>query len=136
MSASARSSIASAVTTRAGLAPLWAILAAGFVLRLLFLGGTGFHNDVAAFESWTLTLAHNAPWQFYGTSSFADYPPGYFLVLWVLGKIYALIPGAATDASHGWEILRTLVKLPAVASGIDRSGRVRAFLRRALRRHA
>ena len=130
MSASARSSIAPATSTRAGLAPLWAILGVGLVLRLLFLNGTGFHNDVAAFESWTLTLAHSAPWQFYGKSSFADYPPGYFLVLWVLAKIYAVIPGAAADASHGWALLRDLVKLPAIAMDLIDAALIYAIVRR------
>ena len=39
-----------AATKTASLAPLGAILAAGLVLRLLFIGGSGFHNDIAAFD--------------------------------------------------------------------------------------
>ena len=74
------------------------ILGAGLILRLLFIGSDGFHNDVAAFESWTLTLRDNPPWQFYAKTGFADYPPGYFVVLWVLAKIYALARRAPTTA--------------------------------------
>ncbi|HEX3463884.1 MAG TPA: glycosyltransferase family 39 protein [Candidatus Elarobacter sp.] len=119
MSASARASGASFAAAgsavRSSLAPLGVILGIGLILRLLFIMSTGFDNDVQAFESWTLTLRDNAPWLFYTKAGFADYPPGYFVVLWVLGRIYALIPGAAADPSHGYAILRVLIKLPAIA---------------------
>jgi dolichyl-phosphate-mannose--protein O-mannosyl transferase len=93
--------------------PLFAILGTGLVLRLLLIGGEGFHNDIGAFQSWTLTLRDNPTWAFYAKSGFADYPPGYFLVLWVLAKLYAGISLIAGD--HGWSMLRVVVKLPAIA---------------------
>ncbi|MEA2721146.1 MAG: dolichyl-phosphate-mannose-protein mannosyltransferase, partial [Candidatus Eremiobacteraeota bacterium] len=130
MSASARASFAPATAARAGLPPLVIILGAGLLLRLLFLGSTGFHNDVAAFESWTLTLRDNPPWLFYAKSGFADYPPGYFVVLWVLAKIYALVPGVANEANHGWPILRVMVKLPAIAMDLVNAGVVYLIVRR------
>ncbi|MBV8581002.1 MAG: hypothetical protein JOZ86_10230, partial [Candidatus Eremiobacteraeota bacterium] len=114
MSASARA-LAPAQAERGSLAPLWTLLGIGLVLRLLFLGSTGFHNDVGAFESWTLTLRDNPPWQFYAKAGFADYPPGYFVVLWFLAKFYAILPGVGSEAAHGWPILRALIKLPAIA---------------------
>jgi dolichyl-phosphate-mannose--protein O-mannosyl transferase len=110
--------------------PLLAILALGLIARLLFLGSEGFHNDVAAFESWTLTLRDNPPWAFYAKSGFADYPPGYFVVLWFIAKLYALIPGAASDPSHGYALLRALVKLPAIAMDLLDAGIVYAIARR------
>ncbi|MBV8299293.1 MAG: hypothetical protein JO083_07105, partial [Candidatus Eremiobacteraeota bacterium] len=79
MSASARAALAPAAA-RSWLTPLTGILLAGLIVRLLFIGSTGFHNDVRAFESWTLTLHDNAPWVFYAKAGFADYPPGYFVV--------------------------------------------------------
>jgi dolichyl-phosphate-mannose--protein O-mannosyl transferase len=109
---------------------LWWILGIGFVLRLLFIGAEGFHNDVAAFESWTLTLVHNAPWQFYGKASFADYPPGYFVVLWLIGHLYPILPGAANDGGHGWSTLRDVVKLPAIVMDLVDAGLVYAIARR------
>ena len=130
MSASARASFAPATAARMGLAPLWAILGAGLVVRLLFLGSSGFHNDVSAFESWTLTLRDNPPWMFYAKSGFADYPPGYFVVLWVLAKLYALIPGIGGEANHGWPILRVLVKLPAIAMDLVDAGVIFLIVRR------
>ena len=120
-----------AVADRSQIAsPLVAILALGLIVRLLFLGSDGFHNDLAAFESWTLTLRDNPPWAFYAKSGFADYPPGYFVVLWVLAKLYALLPGAAGDAQHGWALLKVLVKLPAIAMDLVDAGIVYAIVRR------
>jgi len=46
----------------------------------------GFHNDLSAFECGRSTLRDNPPWVFYARSGFADYPPGYFVVLWVWRK--------------------------------------------------
>src|SRR6202011_5482954 len=105
------------------------ILGAGLILRLLFINSDGFHNDIAAFESWTLTLRDNAPWQFYAKTNFADYPPGYFIVLWLLAKLYALV-GAGNDAANGWPVLRMVVKLPAIAMDLVNAWVVYAIVRR------
>ncbi|MDB5073288.1 MAG: phospholipid carrier-dependent glycosyltransferase [Candidatus Eremiobacteraeota bacterium] len=117
-------------TARAGLPTLALILGAGLVLRLLFVGSTGFHNDIGAFESWTLTLRDNPPWLFYAKAGFADYPPGYCVLLWVLAKIYALLPGVAGDSANGWPVLRVLVKLPAIAMDLVNAYVVYRIVRR------
>ncbi|HEV2739591.1 MAG TPA: phospholipid carrier-dependent glycosyltransferase [Candidatus Elarobacter sp.] len=129
MSASARASFAPAASARSVLAPLAAILGAGLILRLLFITSDGFHNDVAAFESWTLTLRDNPPWQFYAKTNFSDYPPGYFVVLWVIAKLYALVGGAG-DAANGWPVLRVVVKLPAIAMDLVNAWVVYLIVRR------
>src|ERR1700694_4088143 len=110
--------------------PLVAILALGLIVRLVFLSSDGFHNDLAAFESWTLTLKDNPPWAFYAKTGFADYPPGYFVVLWVLAKVFALLPGAASDRAHAWALLKMLVKLPAIGMDLVDAGLVYAIVRR------
>jgi Gpi18-like mannosyltransferase len=124
-----RASFLPAALARTTLAPLWIILGAGLILRLLFIGAEGFHNDVAAFEAWTLTLRDNPPWQFYPKTSFADYPPGYFVVLWFVAKLYALV-GGANDGANGWTVLRLVVKLPAIAMDLVNAGVVYAIVRR------
>jgi len=129
MSASARASFAPAASARTTLAPLGIILGAGLIVRLLFIGSEGFHNDLSAFESWTLTLRDNPPWQFYAKTNFADYPPGYFVVLWVVAKLYALV-GGVNDGAHGWSILRAMVKLPAIAMDLVNAGVVYLIVRR------
>ncbi len=131
MSASARTSFARASSVaRTRLPPLVWILGAGLVLRLLFVLSTGFHNDVSAFESWTLTLRDNPPWAFYAKSGFADYPPGYFVVLWVIGKVYALFPGLGAENADGWVVLRVLVKVPAIAMDLVNAYVVYRIVRR------
>ena len=117
------------MTARAA-APLAAILGAGLVLRLLFLNGTGFHNDVSAFEAWALTLRDNPPSQFFAKAGISEYPPGYFAILWVVAKIYAVLPGAAADNLHDWALLRALVKLPALAMDLINAAIVFAIARR------
>ena len=129
MSASARAPFAPAAWASGALAPLWIILGAGLILRLVFIRAEGFHNDVAAFEAWTLTLRDNPPWQFYPKTSFADYPPGYFVVLWFVAKVYALV-GGANDGANGWAVLRAMVKLPAIAMDLVNAGVVYAIVRR------
>ena len=107
-------------------APFAAILGAGLILRLLFITSTGFHNDVTAFESWTLTLRDNSPWQFFAKAGFSEYPPGYFVILWVIAKLYALVGGG----EQGGVLLRALVKLPAIVMDLVNAGVVYAIVRR------
>ncbi|HEV2643405.1 MAG TPA: glycosyltransferase family 39 protein, partial [Candidatus Elarobacter sp.] len=111
-------------------APLAAILGAGLILRLLFVGSEGFHTDVGSFESWANTLRDNPPWQFFAKVGFSEYPPGYFVILWLVAKIYAIVPGAAGDAAHGSPILRAFVKLPTIAMDLVNAGVVYAIVRR------
>jgi dolichyl-phosphate-mannose--protein O-mannosyl transferase len=112
--------------------PLIGILAAGFIVRLLFLPSLGFHNDISAFEAWTLTLKDNPPWDFYGKTTFADYPPGYFIVLWALGGCYSLLGHLhvinTNDGSYF--ALRLLVKLPALAMDLVDAALIYAIVRR------
>src|SRR5665213_1136677 len=112
--------------------PLIAILAAGFVVRLLLLPSLGFHNDIAAFEAWTLTLKDNPPWQFYAKTSFADYSPGYFIVLWALGGVYSLLGHLhlINTNDSAYFALRILVKLPALAMDLVDAALIYAIVRR------
>ena len=67
------------------------LLLVGLALRLIIayvlFPGSGFESDIGSFTSWALTLAHDGPGGFYANAGFADYPPGYLYVLWVLGSI-------------------------------------------------
>jgi predicted membrane-bound dolichyl-phosphate-mannose-protein mannosyltransferase len=133
MSATAERAVAGArATPRAVAAPLLAILAAGFVLRLLFLPSQGFHNDVSAFEAWTLALRDNPPWMFYAKTSFADYPPGYFVVLWVLAGIYSLLGNLHLINTYDptYFALRILVKVPALVMDLVDTAVIYAIVRR------
>ena len=132
-STSARTAVtAPRISLRSWAWPLIAILAAGTVIRLLLLPSLGFHNDVSAFEAWTLTLKDNPPWNFYAKTSFADYPPGYFIVLWLIGGVYALLGHLhlinTNDPSYF--ALRVLVKLPALAMDLVDTVLIYAIVKR------
>jgi dolichyl-phosphate-mannose--protein O-mannosyl transferase/Gpi18-like mannosyltransferase len=90
------------------------LLGLGFVLRLCFIGSSGFTVDVTTFVAWTLSLLENGLSHFYAKTSFADYPPGYFYILAIFGHLWA--PFRALDPSYA--ALRIVVKLPAVLADL------------------
>ena len=108
------------------LAALLGLLAAGLLLRLLFINNGGFSNDVSSFEGWAMTLAGNPLSQFYAKAGFADYPPGYFYVLAIIGHLYQ--PLAHSDSSY--TVLRYLVKLPAILMDLLDGWLIYAIVRR------
>ncbi|MBV8531168.1 MAG: phospholipid carrier-dependent glycosyltransferase, partial [Candidatus Eremiobacteraeota bacterium] len=96
----------------------WALpglLVVGFVVRLLFITNEGFKTDVSTYAAWALGLSQHGLASFYSTIGFADYPPGYFYVLAVVGHLWQLL-FAAHD--HSFAILRACVKLPAILADI------------------
>ena len=102
------------------LRPLLILLAAALLLRLVLayviLPGSGFRTDIGTFTSWALTLAQHGPGQFYQAAGFADYPPGYLYVLWLVGELATLLAGA-TDLSAG-AIASGLIKLPPMLADV------------------
>ncbi len=99
-------------------AQVWALpvlVLLGLVLRLLFLGNEGFRTDISTYAAWAIALAQHGFATFYGKIGFADYPPGYFYVLAVIGHIWQ-----AAYGSHdgGYAALRALVKLPAILADL------------------
>ena len=105
------------VPERAGSATslaLGGLLVAAFLIRLLFIGAEGFKSDVSTFEAWALALAEHPLRDFFAKSSFADYPPGYFFVLWFVGHAYRLLIHSDPDYS----ILKAFVKLPSILTDL------------------
>ena len=72
---------------------LTTLLVLGLVLRVfiagIYLPLSGFSIDVGDFSAWGQRLASVGPAEFYAPDYFADYPPGYLYVLWLLGEIGA-----------------------------------------------
>jgi Gpi18-like mannosyltransferase/uncharacterized membrane protein (UPF0136 family) len=85
------------------------------VIRAILIPAQGHVTDIATFEAWMNTLIKVGPKGFYGTAGFVDYPPGYMLVLWIVGLIYH-----ATFANGDFNLsaMRVFVKLPAVIADI------------------
>ncbi|HET7142328.1 MAG TPA: hypothetical protein VFJ03_07595, partial [Candidatus Limnocylindria bacterium] len=76
---------------RDAIAILIVIIIGGLLLRVLVGGAllplSGFRTDVGDFTAWAQRMAAVGPGGFYSPDYFADYPPGYLYVLWVLGTI-------------------------------------------------
>ncbi len=104
-----------------------AMLLLGLVLRLVYVRAQGFPNDIASFEAWAMTLVAHGPGRFYGSTSFLDYPPGYFYILGMVGAFWAQF-FSAHDAGYG--VLSVLVKLPAIAFDLALGTLLYALVRR------
>lgn len=104
------------------------VLLVGLLLRLVYLHAQGFPNDIASFEAWALALVAHGPGGFYASTSFLDYPPGYFYILGIVGAFWTHLVGSAHDPSYA--ILAILVKLPAVLFDLAVGALVYAIARR------
>jgi Gpi18-like mannosyltransferase len=94
---------------------LSALLFVGLLVRLFFVNDEGFKTDINTYVAWALSLSAHGFASFYSSVGFADYPPGYFYVLAIVGGLWH-----AFFASHdaGYAILRLLVKLPAILADL------------------
>jgi predicted membrane-bound dolichyl-phosphate-mannose-protein mannosyltransferase len=82
------------------------LLALGLAFRLIIaylLPGSGFKNDIGAFQFWANDLADHGLYGFYGRGFFIDYSPGYLYVLWLVGMV-GNIAGGVGD----------LIKIPPI----------------------
>ena len=67
---------------------LYIILAAALAARLLLaLVTEGYTYDMSCFVAWGDKLASEGPAAFYSADYFADYPPGYILVLGLVSLV-------------------------------------------------
>ncbi len=86
------------------------VLLSAFVFRMLLsFVFYGHPTDIACFMSWSNSMVEYGPSGFYELAGFADYPPGYMYVLWVLGLISRLF-----NLPYGGAGYALLVKLPAI----------------------
>lgn len=86
------------------------LLVLGTCLRL-FLATlySGHPTDMTCWSGWALGMAHYGPWHFYESMSFADYPPGYLLILWPIGALLSITGIPYTHILHSM-----LLKLPII----------------------
>jgi Gpi18-like mannosyltransferase len=96
------------------------LLLVGLLLRLLLayilLPDSGFATDIGTFTAWATQLGQSGPGNFYATAGFADYPPGYLYVLWLIGGLgHLLAPFAGGDAGSA---TAALIKIPPILCDI------------------
>lgn len=94
----------------------WLSIAIGlaFILRVwIGLTAQGYQNDMNTFIAWGQRMVDLGPSKFYEEGYFADYPPGYLYILYMLSFIRGVF-GFAHDS--GGENL--LFKLPAIISDL------------------
>jgi Gpi18-like mannosyltransferase len=102
------------------------MLLLGFFVRLIFVPAEGFKSDVGTFESWALTLAQHPLDQFFSSAGFADYPPGYFFVLWIVGHAYEWF----TRGADNYDLLKLFVKMPAIVMDLVSAWLIFTIVRR------
>ncbi|HTS14571.1 MAG TPA: hypothetical protein VMH24_02820, partial [Candidatus Sulfotelmatobacter sp.] len=88
---------------------------------------SGFATDLSSYAAWANTLAQYGPGGFYPNAGFADYPPGYLYVLWLIGSLgsgLSSLLGGGTITLAGTVIglpdavVGALIKLPAIAADL------------------
>ena len=105
---------------------LFGLFVLALLVRLIFINADGFKADVSTFESWSLTLAEHPTREFFAKAGFADYPPGYFFVLWIVGHLYKAL--VHIDPTYG--ALKIAVKLPAILMDLVDALLIYAIVRR------
>ncbi len=101
------------------------LLVLGLLVRLLFIRSGGFSIDVGDFQGWASQLTTTPLASFYNGAGFADYPPGYLYVLWVVGHVYAAL---APNGNPG--LFVALVKAPAILMDLVDAALLYALVRR------
>ena len=87
---------------------IWVLFAIAFVVRFLcFFFYSGHKTDMNCFNIWAEQIYSNGFSSFYTSEMFADYPPGYMYILYVLGFLKNIFR-LNVEASY------MLLKLPAV----------------------
>lgn len=105
-----RGGIATRATTRDDVGGILVLLALGLTFRVIIaylLPGSGFSNDIGAFQYWASNLASHGLNGFYSRSFFHDYTPGYLYVLWLVGLVGQALGGVGD-----------LIKVPPILADI------------------
>ncbi|ASA25569.1 phospholipid carrier-dependent glycosyltransferase [Paenibacillus donghaensis] len=90
------------------------VFGAALILRVwIGLTAQGYQNDMNTFIAWGQRLVDLGPGKFYEEGYFADYPPGYLYILYMLGLVRGVFGFAQ---GSGGESL--LFKLPAILSDL------------------
>ena len=93
---------------RRGYVKLGAVLMGSLALRMALASMIrGYGVDMGCFSAWAGKMASGGPGNFYEAGYFCDYPPGYMLVLGLLGWI-ANLTGISLGTASGELLLKTV----------------------------
>lgn len=93
---------------------VYAIFGIAFILRIwIGLTAQGYQNDINTFIAWGQRMVDLGPGKFYEEGYFADYPPGYLYILYLLSLLRGWFGFA-----HGSGGETLLFKLPAIISDL------------------
>lgn len=93
---------------------VYVVFGAALILRVwIGLTAQGYQNDMNTFIAWGQRLVDLGPGKFYEEGYFADYPPGYLYILYLLSLIRGVF-----DFAHGSGGENLLFKLPAIISDL------------------
>jgi len=73
-------------------------------IRIILFTQSSFKIDMNDWQAWAARLVEVGPFNFYSANFFADYFPFFYLSLFILAKIFALIFGEAAIFSIAFEI--------------------------------
>lgn len=86
------------------------LFASAFVLRMILATFSAGHTgDLNCFTLWARRITEVGPRKFYSPDVFSDYPPGYMIILWLVGwiqKAFEIV--AQTHLDH------LLLRIPAI----------------------
>lgn len=88
------------------------IVLIGLGIRFLLAPYTGYESDMDCFKGWAIKASEGIS-KFYTTSGFADYPPGYIYILYLVGKI-----ATAFTLPYNSATFQILVKVPAILADL------------------
>ena len=92
------------------------LLMAGLAVAIRLIAALvfeGYSTDIGCFKGWSIAAFEKGPANFYTSDMFADYPPGYIYVLWLLGLIRQIF---SIDAAT--PLFTLIIKLPSIAAEV------------------
>ena len=92
---------------------LMAIVLAVVLRVFVALAYEGYSTDIACFKGWAVAAYDYGPAGFYTSGIYADYPPGYMYVLYVVGFFRNLF-----SISAGSSLFTLMVKLPSIMAEV------------------